>query len=560
MKRARTTGMLVLAAAAAIGMPAVIGVESWQRAAAARGTIERLSEATEALGDHLAPLFGGDPAAADRVIREWAAASGLRVTLIAADGRVVADSWTLPKLLDRLENHLHRPEVEAAARLRVGVDRRRSATTDRPTTYVARLVGSGNAPLGFLRLATEDEPRAWPWPGLLAVLLAAGAAALIAARRSRDLQRVVVGALRGWTDLPPDADPEAVAEEADRRFRGERESLVTEAEATRVALGEIDEGVILIDRGGIVRHANVAAAALLGGEIALARPFIETVRAPELVAAVDAVLAGPGVRHSSFSTPAGVELAVRACALPHPSLAAAVVVSDLTPQRDLERARRALVADLAHELRTPLTVLAGLAEELREDGLDSEVVATLERQVRRLATLAEELGELAQIEAGQVVMHRETIDAAVIVRQALHDAAATAAAAGIELASAGEPAPLIADPVRLAQVLGNLIENAIRYNRPSGRVTVTTSVHQGKTHIDVVDTGIGIPAHEIPLVFQRFYRVRGTSRPEPGSGLGLAIVKHLVHALGGTVSLTSEEGAGTMVSLTFPAAGQMPAA
>lgn len=554
MRRVRATGMLVFAAAAVIGAPAVIGVESWQRAAAARGTIERLSEATEALGDHLAPLLAGESAEADRVIREWAAASGLRVTLIAADGRVLADSWTLPELLGRLENHLHRPEIEAAARLRVGVDRRRSATTDRPTTYVARLVGSGDAPLGFLRLATEDEPRAWPWPGVLAVLLAAGAAALVAGHRSRDLQRAVGGVLRGWTELPAGADVEAVAEDADRRFRSERDSLVAEVEATRAALGEIDEGVILIDRDGIVRHANVAAAALLGGEIALARPLIETVRAPELIAAVDAVLAGPGVRHSSFSTPGGVELAVRACALPHPSLAAAVVVSDLTPQRDLERARRALVADLAHELRTPLTVLAGLAEELREEGFDSEVVTTLERQIRRLATLAEELGELAQIEAGQVVMHRETVDAAVIVRQALHDAATTAAAAGIELASAGEPAPLVADPVRLAQVLGNLIENAIRYNRPGGRVTVTTGVDRGNVHIDVVDTGVGIPAHEIPLVFQRFYRVRGASRPEAGSGLGLAIVKHLVHALGGTVSLTSREGDGTTVSLTFPAA------
>jgi two-component system phosphate regulon sensor histidine kinase PhoR len=125
---------------------------------------------------------------------------------------------------------------------------------------------------------------------------------------------------------------------------------------------------------------------------------------------------------------------------------------------------------------------------------------------------------------------------------------------GVAVAVIGAATPLRTDPVRLAQVLTNLVDNAVRYNRPDGQVTVRIGVGDDGIRVEIEDTGVGIPAPEVGLVFQRFYRVRRQAEAEGGSGLGLAIVKHLVKALGGTVSLTSRVGQGTTVTLLFPAA------
>jgi signal transduction histidine kinase len=315
---------------------------------------------------------------------------------------------------------------------------------------------------------------------------------------------------------------------------------------------------VLLDREGVVRFANVPATRLLGDGLAVGHPLVEAVRVPEVLAAVQETLSRGGIRHTSGALPGGLEVAVRVCALEHPVLAAAVVLNDVREERQLERARRALVADLAHELRTPLTVLSGLAEELGEASATPGLAASLTRQVAKLRVFAEELEELARIESGQLRLHHDEVDAATIARQVLADLRGSAESVGITLTEEGGPARLRTDPVRLAQVLSNLVDNGIRYNRRGGHVTVRTAPFEGGVRIEVEDDGVGIPAAEIGLVFQRFYRVRRRAESEGGSGLGLAIVKHLVRVLGGTVSLTSREGEGTLVTLVFPASGPVP--
>jgi two-component system, OmpR family, phosphate regulon sensor histidine kinase PhoR len=529
----------------------VVALELTQRAAAEQRLTAGLTRALELLAPNGERLFAAPAGAADAEIRRWAAASGLRVTLIAADGRVVADSWTLPELLGRLENHRQRAEIVAASAGHIGVSHRHSATTDQALVYVAIQVGPPEQPAGFLRLAASDERhRGVPWGGVIAALLAALVAAWAAQVRSRRLDAAVARHLLAWTDLPPTAAPEAMAEESDRRFRELREEMVRELEATRAALAEVAEGVIMLDGQAVVRFTNPAAATLLGADLAVGRPLVEAVRAPELVSTVGEALRTGVAGHTSVSLPGGGELAARVRPVPHPLLAAAVVLRDLREQRQLERARRALVADLAHELRTPLTVLGGLAEEFRETGTESELVATLERQVVRLRTFAEELEELTALESGQVPLHRETVDLAGVAGQVLRDLEPEAQAAGVTLSASGG-ATAQTDPVRLAQVLTNLVENGIRYNRRGGTVRVRVGGVEDTVRIDVEDDGIGIPAADIPLVFQRFYRVRRGAGQHGGSGLGLAIVKHLTRALGGTVQLASQEGAGTTVTLTF---------
>jgi two-component system, OmpR family, phosphate regulon sensor histidine kinase PhoR len=517
------------------------------------GVVAQLTAAVTSLAAEAEPLFGEAPGGADRVIRRWAAASGDRVTLITADGRVHADSWTLPELLGRLENHASRPEVLAAARGRLGVAGRRSATTDTPTVYVAMVVGDPVAPAGYLRLARPDPSARIPWGALAALLVACGIGAAAFRSFEERRHREVARRLEPWSDLPPGSELAALADDADRTFRARRELLERELDALRAALAEVAEGVLLLDREAIVRHANLAAVQLLGPSLGTGRPLVEVVRDPDLLTAVAAVLRGGKRSHTTIPGRDGAELAVRVCAFEHPLLAAAVLLRDVSGERMLERARRALVADLSHELRTPLTVLGGIAEELGEVPDTAEIAAVLERQVRRLRIFAEDLEQLVAIESGRVLLQHQRVDAGSVVRQVLQDLQPDAARAGVVLAHEGDEAPLETDPVRLGQILTNLVGNGIRFNRSGGRVLVRTCVGQGEVTVAVADDGIGIPESELPLVFQRFYRVRRGAAPE-GSGLGLAIVKHLTHALGGAVRIESQEGAGTTVTVTLPAA------
>lgn len=554
MSRRRRPGVVVALVTLAVALTGVAATAVREHARQRAATVAALTESIAALAPSAPVLFTESVESADAEIRRWAAASGLRVTLINPDGVVVADSWTLPELLGRLENHRARPEVTAAAAGEVGVGTRLSITTDHPYVYVARLVGPPGNPAGFLRLAREQLPFRIPWGLVLAACTTALAASVAAQSWEGHRHRRLASHLAGWTDLDSDAEPAALAEEADRHFRTEREALTRELEVVRAALAEVEEGVVLLDTELAVRFANPAAVALLGRELAVGRPLVEAVRAPELLAAVGQAKEGGVATHTSITGAGDVELAVRACALPHAVLSSAVVLRDTRGERALERARRALVADLAHELRTPLTVLAGLAEELAGENTPSDLVASLERQVQRLQAFAEELEELAAIEAGQVPLHIEPTPVAAAVRQVLADLRPAAEQARVTLEATGADVEIATDPVRFAQIVTNLVDNAIRYNRPGGRVGVAVEDTGGGVRVRVEDTGIGIPAADLPLVFQRFYRVRRGAERRGGSGLGLAIVKHLVRALGGTIQLTSREGEGTEVTLTFPRA------
>jgi two-component system phosphate regulon sensor histidine kinase PhoR len=552
MNTVRRLAWLVTGGTLAVGAMTVAALMWWQTANERAARDRRLVEIATTLATRASDLLAGPTDELWAAVRRWGEASGLRVTVIRADGVVIADTTTLPDLVQQMENHGRRPEVVAARAQGSGVSHRRSATTSRVTTYVAVRLDRSGEPAGFLRLAWEGRPLAIPWGGALVALLTAVAAGVAARAGTRRWQQAAARHLAAWSDLPGDESIETLAEEADRRFRAERERLEREAEVVRAALERVGEGVVLLDREGSIRFANAAATTLLGEGLVLGRPWIEAMRTPEMTAAVREVLVEGGERHTTVPGVDGMELAVKVAAVDHPVLAAAVVLRDVRAEHQLERSRRALVADLAHELRTPLTVLTGLAEELADGGGDRELTETLVRQVAKLRAFAAELEELARVESGQLGLHLEEVGAAAVTRQVLADLANSAERAGVSLRHDGDEVRLRTDLVRLTQVLTNLVDNGIRYNRRGGHVTVHTRPAAGGVRIEVADDGIGIPAAEIGLVFQRFYRVRRQPESTRGSGLGLAIVKHVTRALGGTVNLDSREGRGTTVTLVLP--------
>jgi signal transduction histidine kinase len=221
--------------------------------------------------------------------------------------------------------------------------------------------------------------------------------------------------------------------------------------------------------------------------------------------------------------------------------------------------RRAMVGDVAHELRTPLTNIRCHIEAM-QDGLmpaDAATLSSLHEEAMHLGRLVDDLRDLALADAGQLALEREPVDVGRAVEAAVAAAAPRAAAAGVTLdAAPGVDLPAVqADALRLAQVLRNLLENAIAHTPAGGRVEVAAAGAGGGVEIAVRDTGEGIAAEHLDRVFERFYRTDGSrARATGGAGLGLAIVRQLVEAQGGTVRVESAPGRGATFAVTLPVA------
>jgi PAS domain S-box-containing protein len=237
--------------------------------------------------------------------------------------------------------------------------------------------------------------------------------------------------------------------------------------------------------------------------------------------------------------------------------------------RELDRMKDEFVALVSHELRTPLTSIRGYLELLIEE---SETVAfepahlewlgVIDRNSERLLALVEDLLLKAQVNAGKVALSVGEIDLARIVEQSALTAAPVAAARGIELsASTSSLPPVAADPVRIGQVIDNLISNALKFTPAGGRVELRAGIHAGRAVVEVADTGHGISPAEQKRLFERFYRTsRAQTDAVPGVGLGLSIAKAIVDAHGGTIACSSVEGEGSTFSIELPLASVATAA
>ncbi|MFJ9780311.1 sensor histidine kinase [Amycolatopsis sp. NPDC101161] len=239
----------------------------------------------------------------------------------------------------------------------------------------------------------------------------------------------------------------------------------------------------------------------------------------------------------------------------------AAAFNDLTARRErIEEQRKAMVSDIAHELRNPLNVIRGRLEAA-EDGhlpFDRALSTSLLEETVLLQHIVEDLQDLAAADAGRLRLHPEPLDAAELAGHVASAHADRAAAAGVTLTvSAHGDTGLAADPLRLRQVVSNLVTNAVRHTPPGGLVTIHVSSTVDEVVIAVADTGTGIAAADLPHVFDRFWRAeKSRSRQTGGSGLGLAIVRHLVAAHGGAVTVESEVDAGSTFTVRLPKPGR----
>ncbi len=522
-------------------------------------------------------------------VRQLATDSGLRVTLIRADGVVIADSTVAPERVAAMENHSGRPEVREALARGSGMSVRTSATTGDTYVYAAQTLAGPRGEALILRLA-EPLEQLQALQGRLAASLAlaalvAGLAILVTSlwldrRLFRPLTRLIadardIAAGRADRVQVPDEDElaalalalnrlAATAEEQFEAVRKERDQL-------QQILASMSEGVLVAGPDGRALMINPAFYRLfdLTGDFT-GRPVLEIIRHPGFARLIEATLklGEPQSAQIELATPERRTLLLASSPIhlgagaglggQHGAVVATRDTTDLTRVADM---RKDFVANVSHELKTPLAAIRGYAETLRDGALDEPATARrfIERivsQCRRLQELLEDLLTLSRLEGVAPALEREPVALAAVVHRAVELIAAAAREKRVEIVveTGEEPLPpVLGDPDGLERLVLNLLDNAIKYNRPEGRVTVRLARTDGEAVLEVADTGIGIPPEAIPRLFERFYRVdKGRAREEGGTGLGLAIVKHVAQTHGGQVEVESRAGQGSTFRVRLP--------
>ena len=365
---------------------------------------------------------------------------------------------------------------------------------------------------------------------------------------------VALVAIVGWRREQVRARAAASAHErANEELRRSLEAAEDESRTASQILEAMTEGVLLFGGDGTTRFANSATERHLGSRPA----SIDALLPLGLKDAAAVALATGDVTTAETEAGAPTRL-LRASALPTPDGSVVLVVEDVTQTRRLERTRRDFVANASHELKTPAASIQAAAETIRTAASEDPSVVPrfatqLEREAARLARIVSDLLDLSRLETGSALDESVALDA--VVRDESERFEDPATEAGVALDVAAVRVPRVRGSGRdLALLVRNLVDNAIRYTRPGGRVEVGLWSRNGEVVLTVRDTGLGIPTRDVPRIFERFYRVdRARSRETGGTGLGLSIVKHVVENHGGTIDVSSELGQGTRFEVRLPA-------
>ncbi len=569
-------------ALAALALAAVLASILLPRTLAEATTAELAQETRLLMAAVPAPtVFSGPDLALEGRLRQLVAGTDFRITIIALDGTVLADSNRRDDELAAMDNHRTRPEIVQALARGEGSAVRHSDTTGYDTLYAARLVRDGTGRSWILRLGQPLSTISALNRHLSRILMLAVAAALaLVALVSWWLTRALfqpLGELLAAADRMGRGDygasfriPEqrelarlGTALQRMARHAGEQiRAVEAERDHLQATVAGMTEGVLVTDARGKVRLLNPAFCGIFGVPAnAAPTDVLDLAREPRLVDLIQQVLADGAGRslHLERMEPVRRTLALAGSALgTHDG--AVVVVRDITESEQLNRMRRDFVANVSHELRTPLAAIQGYAETLSDGAIDEHETALrfsqrIVDQCRRLAALLADLLTLSRLEGKEALESLEPVDLRATANEAIELVAGQAAAKPVTVELVPGPSPVVrGDPEGLFRLLSNLLENAVKYNQPGGRVEIALGLRGDQATIEVRDTGIGIPGSALPRIFERFYRVdKGRAREEGGTGLGLAIVKHVAQAHQGRVEVESELGKGSTFRVLLPA-------
>jgi two-component system, OmpR family, phosphate regulon sensor histidine kinase PhoR len=531
----------------------------------------------------IAELLSRDPQAQSSTLDEeadrLAQVINGRVTLITVDGRVLGDSTLDGDALAAIENHLQRPEIQAAKSGGVGVIERYSTTVEGDMLYAA--ARASHPEVAYVRVALPLTAVAQQLGrvGLgalaafgLAAPVAIGLAWLFSVFLSQRVERIAAVARRyAEGDLRRPAQDYgadelgAVARVLDSSVQelGKRiEELSRDRARMEAILSGMVEGVLVVDRQGRLQLVNRAAQVMLRVDASAAgRPYLEVIRHPDITAQIGGALRGQTMdtRELALLRDPGRTFVARAAAVASGGGGGAVLVlHDITDLRRADQIRRDFVANVSHELRTPLTAIRGYVEALLDDEPDEETtkrfLEIIARHSTRMERLVKDLLRLARLDARQEALEMAECDTQQIFEAIIADLgpAIEAKRQQVSIDVAQDACNLQADPAKLHDVVRNLIENAVNYSPEEAEIVLAAARRNSSVVITVADSGPGIPPEDLTRVFERFYRVdKSRSRPG-GTGLGLAIVKHLVELHGGKAAAENRRSGGAMFTVTIP--------
>jgi two-component system phosphate regulon sensor histidine kinase PhoR len=512
---------------------------------------------------------------------------GTRITLIDQGGTVLADSEVDPRA-HSLENHADRPEVIAARTQDYGISQQRySSTVNREMMYVAVRTDDPRGAVAFVRVALPLDDiqlqlsslRHLVWTAVAGTALAGLALAFWLSRRmtlplgelTRAARRIASGAYghkvhdAAWDEIGILA---RTFNHMSERLASQFTQLEEDREQLRAILGGMVEGVVALDAEERILFANERAAQLLEfhNPRAVGRKLWQVVRRPALQEVVRKVLADPETpeQELSWDAPTARSFTVHAARLPGaPPRGAVLVLHDTSELRRLERVRQEFVANVSHELKTPLSIIKACIETLIDGAVNDPAhrgsfLEKIAEQSDRLHALILDLLSLARIESGTEVFEFQAVALEPVVENCLDRHRARAQAKEQTLEAVGPDHASVAawgDDEAIGQILDNLVDNAVKYTPAGGRIRVRWGAENGQVQLEVADNGIGIPEHDLPRIFERFYRVdKARSRELGGTGLGLSIVKHLAQAMRGSIQATSRLGEGTSFLIHLPQA------
>ena len=497
---------------------------------------------------------------------------GHRVSLITLDGRVVGDSDVSADRLSDLPNQAGREEVVAALAQESGYVGPQTEPGGPPVMYGARRVTVAGAamvlriaaPLAAVEEAVSRTRRVVVVAGLAGLLMALAVAYGLSLTLARPLV-VLSDRARGLAsgDFSRRAPRNMLVAELDElgasfnrltdELGARLSELGRERDEMQALIDAIAEGVVALTEDARILRTNRAARALLElPRESWFAPVGTLVRHPELRDVLEESVIRPfrareitiGDRHLIMSA----QLLDQGGSV--------LTFLDVTEMRRLEQVRRDFVANASHELKTPLTTIRGFAETLLDDDppetLRRDFLTSICNNTLRLQRMVEDLLDLSRLESGAWSARREQVVVADVAAESWSDFRTRADEAGVRFVLEGS-GRVWADEQGLRQVFRNLIENALRYTRRGGTITIRIGLKAGDVRVEVTDTGAGISSRALPRIFERFYRADTSRvRSEGGTGLGLAIARHLIQAMGGSVGAESELGKGTIVWFTLP--------
>jgi two-component system phosphate regulon sensor histidine kinase PhoR len=547
-----------------------------------RHDLERQARAVVALlGHEFKPELSDELRAKCSAISQ---ATGIRITIIAPSGEVICETGTS----DSVENHGGRPEFRAALDGGTGINTRYSTTVDQDMTYVALPIWQDGRVAGAVRTAipvtsitaqVRVVQASIATGGVIIAALAALVSLFVARRITRPIEdmrsgaeRFAHGELSYKLPAPDSAELGGLADtlnEMAHQLEERLRTVVHQGNEQEAVLASMVEGVLAVDREQRIISLNRAASQVLACDrrTAVGRSLQEVVRNTDLRKFVDQAL--------SATAPIDTDLVVRgdtdrvlqahgtALRDAHgQSIGAVIVLNDVTSFRRLEDVRRDFVANVSHELKTPITSIKGFVETLLDGALskpgDAErFLRIIAKQADRLNAIIEDLLSLSKIEQSEEAGDLKLEDGKVrdVLEAAVHDCQTKASERQINVdLECDESLTVKCNAPLMEQAVVNLLDNAIKYSDNGGYVEVSAQGVNGEIVISVRDQGCGIPADDLPRIFERFYRVdKARNRKERGgTGLGLSIVKHIVNVHHGRVTVESTLGRGSLFSILLP--------